>query len=75
MPGRTAEAEQDLLLLVGRIDGNVSRLLEHQRGHDTRIMRLERDRWTFFGLLAGITALVSREYVHPLVALFTGAGG
>lgn len=67
---------QELILLVGRIDANVQTLLEKASGHERRIRSLEADRWKIFGVLIGLGAFLSKNYLSPLMGLFTaGVGG
>ena len=60
-----------LLLLVGSIDGKMDLMLEQQRHHATRISVLERDRNRLTGGIAALTGIITwiaKDSVIPHLA-------
>ncbi len=68
-----SEYYSELLLLVGRIDANISAAMSHIKDHDGRLERLEKDRVRLGGAVAGLAAAVSwffHDKISSVVALF-----
>lgn len=53
------ESPNDLVLLLGRLDGKMDALLLQQNNHDQRIRELEKGRWFNLGVAGTVGGLVS----------------
>lgn len=55
---------EDLHLMVGRIDANVATLLTMQQGTETRVRSLEKWRWWQTGAAAVVGAIAAKFGMH-----------
>lgn len=49
----------ELILLIGRLDGKMDTLLMQQNNHDDRLRELEKGRWFNLGVAAAVSGIVS----------------
>lgn len=60
--------QQEVLLILGRVDANVVNLLDITASHDTRLRALERSHWTIKAALMGIAGFVFKDHVPTFIA-------
>lgn len=64
---------EELILLIGRLDGKVDKLLKVAEDCEGRILSLEKDRWRVtgaFAVLLGIVGWFNHERLVMLTAMF-----
>lgn len=72
MPG-TPDTDQDMLLMLGRVDANVATLLDRTATHEVRLRAIERSHWTLKAAMAGLAALIFKDHVPGFVSTLIGA--